>query len=222
MDRKDLWWIKNAYWEQTAGEISSLKKIKHSVRQGNDCAKSRTPRNQSRKAQGRQLEICWWHSINCKKNKEDLQKLLDVEEKSRKKGLELNSKKTEVMVVSGNNECPQINIFISGNKLKQRDQFKYLGTLISSHRNNKTEIVSRIALAKVFREWNRYNKYTHLHSHRKRALEYFIEPILMWLQSLDIFKTLAKETGGNSNATNLRDSKEIKHVAASWQEITHK
>ncbi|GFO27553.1 catenin (cadherin-associated protein), alpha 3 [Plakobranchus ocellatus] len=34
-------------------------------------------------------------------NKEDLQKLLNiVEEESRKKGLELNSKKTEVMVIT--------------------------------------------------------------------------------------------------------------------------
>ena len=34
------------------------------------------------------------------------------------------------MVVSRNNECPQI-IFINGNKLKQKGQFKCSGTLIS-------------------------------------------------------------------------------------------
>ena len=50
-------------------------------------------------------------------NREDLQQLLDIfEEESSKKRLELNSKKTEVMVVSGN-ECPEINIFTNGNKL---------------------------------------------------------------------------------------------------------
>ena len=60
------------------------------------------------------------------KNKEDLQQLLDiVEEESRKKGLELNSKSTEVMVVSGSNERPQTNTFISVNKLKQRNKFKF-------------------------------------------------------------------------------------------------
>ena len=59
------------------------------------------------------------------KNKEDLQQLLDIgEEESRKKGLELNSKSTEVMVVSGSNERPQNNIFIYVNKLKQRNKFK--------------------------------------------------------------------------------------------------
>ena len=59
-------------------------------------------------------------------NKEDLQQLLDiVEEESRKKGLELNSKSTEVMVVCGSNERPQTNIFINVNKFKQRNKFKF-------------------------------------------------------------------------------------------------
>ena len=59
-------------------------------------------------------------------NKEDLQQLLDiVKEESRKKGLELNSKSTEVMVVSGTYERPQTNIFINVNKLKQRNKFKF-------------------------------------------------------------------------------------------------
>ena len=57
------------------------------------------------------------------------------------------------MVGSQNNECPQINIFIIVNKLKQRDQFKYLHTLISSDGCNNTEIASRIVqVKKVFRE----------------------------------------------------------------------
>ena len=60
------------------------------------------------------------------KNKEDLQQLLDiVEEESRKKGLELNSKSTQVMVVSGSNERPQTKIFINVNKFKQRNKFKF-------------------------------------------------------------------------------------------------
>ena len=59
-------------------------------------------------------------------NKEDLQQLLHiVEEESRKKGLDLNSKSTEVMVVSGSNERLQTNIFINVNKLKQRNKFKF-------------------------------------------------------------------------------------------------
>ena len=62
------------------------------------------------------------------KNEKDLQQLLNiVESKSKEKGLELNSKKTEVMVISPKEEPPLINITINGIKLKQRDHFKYLG-----------------------------------------------------------------------------------------------
>ena len=54
-------------------------------------------------------------------------------------GIEQTGKKTKVMVISRNSECPQINIFTNRNKLKRRDQFKYLGTLISSNGYNITE-----------------------------------------------------------------------------------
>ena len=82
-------------------------------------------------------------------NEKDLQQLLNiVESKSKEKGLELNSKKTEVMVISRKEEPPLINITINGIKLKQRDHFKYLGALISSDGRNNTEISARIAQAK--------------------------------------------------------------------------
>ena len=64
-------------------------------------------------------------------------------------GLELNSKKTEVMVISRKEEPPLINITINGIKLKQRDRFKYLGALVSSDGRNNTEISARIAQAKI-------------------------------------------------------------------------
>ena len=65
-------------------------------------------------------------SVLMPENKEDLQQLLDiVEEESRKKGFELNSKSTQVMMISGSKEHPQTNIFINVNKLKQRNKFKF-------------------------------------------------------------------------------------------------
>ena len=67
--------------------------------------------------------------------------------------VELNNKKTVVIFVSQNNERQQINIFINKNKLKQRDQFKSLGTLISRDRCNNTSIASKIVqVKKVSRE----------------------------------------------------------------------
>ena len=50
-----------------------------------------------------------------------------VEEESRKKGLEVNSINTELMVVSRNKKCTQSNIFIDGNKLKQKGSIQILG-----------------------------------------------------------------------------------------------
>ncbi|GFO06356.1 endonuclease-reverse transcriptase [Plakobranchus ocellatus] len=83
-------------------------------------------------------------------NKEDLQNLLNiVEEESRKKGLELNSKKTEVMVISRKQESPKCDIFINEIKLKQREKFKYLGTIISNDGKTNREISARTAQAKI-------------------------------------------------------------------------
>ena len=67
---------------------------------------------------------CTNRTVLVAEDKDDLQKLLHiVEEDSSEKGLELNSKKAKVMVVSRNNECLQINIFVNG------DEFKILGYL---------------------------------------------------------------------------------------------
>ena len=74
-------------------------------------------------------------------NEEDLQQLSDIVEESREKGLELNRKKTEVMVVNRISGFSQFKIF---NKIKQ-NQFKhmYLGTMILSEGLNNTENASR-------------------------------------------------------------------------------
>ena len=116
-------------------------------------------------------------------NEKDLQQLLNiVESKSKEKGLELNSKKTEVMVISRKEEPPLINITIKGIKLKQRDHFKYLGALVSSDGRNNTEISARIAQAKMmFQKMKTVLTNSHISIQtRKRTLECYIEPILMY------------------------------------------
>ncbi|GFO47360.1 endonuclease-reverse transcriptase [Plakobranchus ocellatus] len=116
-------------------------------------------------------------------NKEDLQKLLNiVEEESRKKGLELNSKKTEVMVISRKQESPKCDIFINKVKLKQTEKFKYLGTIISNNGKTNREISARNAQAKInFQKMKTIltNKHISMET-RKRALQCYIEPVLMY------------------------------------------
>ena len=96
-------------------------------------------------------------------NEEDLLKLLHtVEDESSGKGLELNSRKTEVIFVSRNSECPQMNIFINGNKVKQRSQFKYLGSLILSDGRNKNSASKKKSFQRL------KPIHVHFYLHRKK------------------------------------------------------
>ena len=136
-------------------------------------------------------------------NKEDLQKLVNiVEEESRQKGLDLNSKKTEVMVISRKQENPKCDIFVSGIKLKQRDQFKYLGTFISSDGRNSIEISSRIAQAKsnfLRMKTILTNKNISIET-RKMVLQCYIERILMY--GCEAW-TISKQTQRKHEATEM-------------------
>ena len=60
------------------------------------------------------------------KNKEDLQLFLDIiDAESRTKGWNWTAKR-QAMVISPNNDYAQIKHLNRQNKLKERDQFKYL------------------------------------------------------------------------------------------------
>ena len=126
------------YWEQTAamrveGEISAFQKIKRGVRQG--CVLcpdlfSLYGEIIMRNIEGQPGIRVGGHNINnlryaddtvlISENEKDLQQLLNiVESKSKEKGLELNSKKTEVMVISHKEEPPLINITITASNLNE-------------------------------------------------------------------------------------------------------
>ncbi|GFS13080.1 endonuclease-reverse transcriptase [Elysia marginata] len=135
-------------------------------------------------------------------NAKDLKRLLDiVREESQKRGLQLNSKKTIIMVVSWKETPPNINIYINDTKLQQGDQFKYLGALISSDGRDTSEISSRIAQSKtVFKQMK--NILTNLHMSnetRKKVLECYIKPILMY----GCETWISKQTQGRLEATEM-------------------
>ncbi|GFR63914.1 endonuclease-reverse transcriptase [Elysia marginata] len=136
-------------------------------------------------------------------NTKDLQRLLDiVREEIQKKGLELNSEKTEIMVVSRKETLPNINKYINDTNLQQRDHFKYLGALISSDGRDTTEISSRIAQSKtMFKRLKNIltNPQMSIET-RKRVLECYIEPILVYGCETWI---ISKQTRGRLEATEM-------------------
>ena len=201
IDGKDLRIIKNMYWEQTAAiriknEISEFIQIKRGVRQG--CVLSPDlfslySENIMRHVEEMPGISIGGHNVNnlryaddtvlIAEDEEHLQTLLDVIVKeSEKLGLSLNSRKTETMVVSRKTLNPTCNIKINGTTLRQTQQFKYLGTIISSDGKCHTEVKSRISQAKMT-----FHKMKHILTNinlsletRKRVLKSYIEPILVY------------------------------------------
>ncbi|GFO35533.1 RNA-directed DNA polymerase from mobile element jockey [Plakobranchus ocellatus] len=182
------------YWEQTAAmrienKTSTFQDIKRGVRQGcvlspdlfslySEIIMRNSENHPGIKVGGQNI-----NNLRYAENKEDLQKLLNiVEQESRKKGLELNSKKTEVMAISRKQEPPKCDIFINKVKLKQTEKFKYLGTIISNDGKTNREISARTAQAKInFQKMKTIltNKHISIET-RKRALQCYIEPVLMY------------------------------------------
>ncbi|GFO41281.1 endonuclease-reverse transcriptase [Plakobranchus ocellatus] len=120
------------YWEQTAvmrieNKTSTFQDIKRGVRQGcvlspdlfslySEIIMRNLENHPGIKVGGQNINNLRYvdDTVLIAENKEDLQKLLNiVEEESRKKGLELNSKKTKVMVISRKQESPKCDIFIN-------------------------------------------------------------------------------------------------------------
>ena len=66
-------------------------------------------------------------------NEAGLQNILNkVVTESEKKGLQINIKKTECMVISKKSTPPKCSLVINREEIKNVDQFTYLGSLITS------------------------------------------------------------------------------------------
>ena len=159
--------VRNLYWNQNAtvrieGEYSEYNEIKRGVRQG--CVMSPDLFNLYSEIILRNLEDMPGIRINGQMinniryaddtvliagSEQELQNLLNtVVIESESKGLALNVKKTECMVVSKKKVNPKCNVRSKGEIITQVEKFKYLGYMLTSDGRCDTEIKKRIAIAK--------------------------------------------------------------------------
>eukprot|EP00795_Rhopilema_esculentum_P009669 gene9669-biopygen2063 len=143
-------------------EMSEFTQIRRGVRQG--CVFSPYLFNMYselflRELDGMQEFIIGGHNMNnlryaddtvlISESAEKLQELLDrVVAESRKKGLTINCKKTECMVVSKQLEKPQFTLQIGENIIQQVGRFNYLGSVITDDGKCDSEIKRRKGMAK--------------------------------------------------------------------------
>ena len=201
IDGKDLRIIKNLYWKQKAavrieGECSEFKYIKRGVRQG--CVMSPDLFNIYSETILRNLEDKPGIRLNGENinniryaddtaliagSEKELQSLLDtVVTESERKGLFLNVKKTECMVVSKKGVNPTCTLKSKGETIKQVQKFKYLGYIITSEGRCNTEIKRRIAIAKdSFSKLNPIFKNNNISIDTKvRVLKAYVWSILLY------------------------------------------
>ena len=167
IDGKDLRLINNLYRDQIAavlveGQLSDWVSIERGVRQG--CVLSpdlfslyaefimrKMTHQSSLQINGTMISNIRYadDTILIANSDHDLQTMLtSLNEESRIRGLNINRKKTKIMVISKKKENPKIKICINNEELVQVEQFEYLGSMITSDCRCDKEIKRRIALAK--------------------------------------------------------------------------
>ena len=87
----------------------------------------------------------------------ELQALLNtVVDASMHRGLSINIKKTQCMVISKSKITPTCHIHINNETIKQVEKFKYLGSTITSDGRNDAEIKIRIGMARMLsKRWRK-------------------------------------------------------------------
>ena len=116
-------------------------------------------------------------------SEEQLQSLLDkVAEESEKKGLKINTKKTFCMVITKYKDIPKCNLLLNGLKITQINQFKYLGSIITSDGKSEKDIITRIGMAKsAFMDLKKILTNKHISiTTRLRVLKCYVWSVLLY------------------------------------------
>ena len=117
------------------------------------------------------------------KSVKDLQKLLDiVVRESELKGLSINCKKTECMVVSKKKDISRCSLKVKDQIINQVSAFNYLGSTITEDATCMKEIKRSIVLAKsAFSKLNNILRNTSLSMRtRMQVLNWYVYPVLLY------------------------------------------
>ena len=141
----------------------------------------------------------------------ELQELLNtVVDASLHRGLSINIKKTQCMVISKTKITPTCHIHINNETIKQVEKFKYLGSTITSDGRNDAEIKIRIGMAKdAFQKMEKVIKNKNITIEtRNRILQCYVIPIL-WQRVLDNITKHGKEVGSHRNVVSQKNATHI-------------
>jgi len=200
IDQKDRRLIENLYWEQMAaisidGDLSEWTNIKRGVRQG--CVISpdlfslytellmRKVIEGNLKVNGHPISEIRYadDTVLISDNERNLQEMLiSLKNESEVRGLHINKKKTRLMVFSKSKTILTCNIYLENEKIKQVQEFEYLGSMITSDVRCDQDIKRRIAIAKkkLMEKKNIFTNSKISIETRKRFLKCYIWSVLLY------------------------------------------
>ena len=164
VDQKDRRLLETLYWEQVAavsidGDLSEWINIKRGVRQG--CVLSpdlfslytelimRKVMEGNFKVNGHTISDIRYadDTVLISDDEQNLQEMIvSLKNESEVRGLNINKQKTKLMVFSKSRNVPTCNIYLDNEKIKQVQEFEYLGSIITSDVKCDKDIKRRIAI----------------------------------------------------------------------------